>query len=127
MVVRVSQAVRGGRLERRSKLAQATGLPESQAPPPRLAAESTAEEPPLAGGLAGGRDREGELRADGAGLGRAPPPPKDLGTWIARDRAVSPFKAEQKWGVGGDIKKDRKELKLDPRTWKPHPLLPTSP
>lgn len=96
MVVRISQAVRGGRLARRSKLVRATGLPESQAPPPRLAAESTAEEPPLAGGLAGGPDREGELRADGAGLGRAPPPPKDLGTWILRDRAVSTYKAEQK-------------------------------
>lgn len=96
MVVRVLQAVRGGCLAWRSKLARATGLPESQAPPPRLAAESTAEEPPLAGGLAGGPDREGELRADGAGLGRAPPPPKDLGTWIARARAVSTFKAEQK-------------------------------
>lgn len=51
-----------GGQERRSKLPTAAGLPESRAPPPppRLAAESTAEKPARAGG-------EGALQADGAG------------------------------------------------------------
>lgn len=87
MAVRVSQADRGGSLAWRSKLAQAAGLPKSRAPPPRLAAESTAEEPGwLAGWRAGRTGRGGgKLCADGAGPRRAPPPPKDLGTWTARD------------------------------------------
>lgn len=77
-------------------------------------------------GWRAGRTGRGELRADGAGLGRAPPPPKDLGTWIASDRAVSALKQNRNGGKK-DIKKDRKELKLNPGTWKPHPLLPSSP
>lgn len=76
----------------------------------------------LAGWRAGGPDREGELRADGAGLGRAPPPPKDLGTWIARARAVSTFKAEQK-------EKKKKRYKERPKgvEGRPRNLEATSP
>ena len=51
----------------------------------------------LAGGRAGGRGaREGALRADGAGLGRAPPPPSALGTRTPRDPAVGAFNTERK-------------------------------
>lgn len=65
-----------GRRERRSELPRAAGLPESRAPPPppRLAAESTAEEPARAGRRAGrGRCRQ-------TGRGRAGLRPH-LTTW----------------------------------------------
>lgn len=68
-------AVGGGR-KQRSELSRAAGLPESRAPPPpRLAAESTAEEPALAGGRAGrraGRGGGAAGRRGGAVLGSAP-------------------------------------------------------
>lgn len=68
-----------GRRERRSELPRAAGLPESRAPPPpRLAAESTAEEPARAGGRAGGRVRRGGCRQTGRGRAGLRP---HLATW----------------------------------------------
>lgn len=95
MVVRVSQADRGGSLAWRSKLAQAAGLPESRAPPPRLAAESTAEEPGwLAGWRAGRTGRGGGGSYEQTGRGRAGLRPH-LRTWEpGQPGTVSAFKTE---------------------------------
>lgn len=68
-----------GRRERRSELPRGAGLPESRPPPPpRLAAESTAEEPARAGGRAGGRAGRGSCRQTGRGRARLRP---HLATW----------------------------------------------
>lgn len=94
MVVRVSQADRGGSLAWRSKLAQASGLTESRAPPPKLAAESTAEEPGWLAGWRAGRTGRGSCVQTGRGRAGLRP---HLRTWEPEQPGtVSAFKTEQK-------------------------------
>lgn len=77
-----------GRRERRSEFSRAAGLPESRAPPPpRLAAESTAEEPARAGRRAG----RGRCRQTGRGRSGLRP---HLATWEPG------LPGTRQWGIG---------------------------